>query len=107
MKSAGRTAGRSRGTAEPGHPNGAPQVVGKGWTTVLVAEPPGRPHGAAGRPASSGRPARTAMLEGAARRVSGAWGSGHLLRAALLSAVLTDDGRVAVGAVRPSCCTAP
>ena len=33
--------------------------------------------------------------------VSGTWGSGHLLRSALFSAVLTDDGRVAVGAVAP------
>jgi hypothetical protein len=35
-------------------------------------------------------------------KVSGTWGSGHLLRSALFSAVLTDDGRVAVGAVRPT-----
>ena len=33
--------------------------------------------------------------------VSGSWGSGHLLRSALFSAVLTDDGRVAIGAVPP------
>jgi hypothetical protein len=33
--------------------------------------------------------------------VSGAWGSGHLLRGPLFSAVLTDDGRLAVGAVAP------
>ena len=33
--------------------------------------------------------------------VSGAWGSGHLLRGTLFSALLTDDGRVAVGAVAP------
>jgi hypothetical protein len=34
-------------------------------------------------------------------RVSGSWGSGHLLEGKLFSAVLTDDGRVAVGAVTP------
>ena len=34
--------------------------------------------------------------------VSGSWGSGHLLHGALFSAVLTDDGRIAVGAVAPS-----
>jgi hypothetical protein len=33
--------------------------------------------------------------------VSGSWGSGHLLRSSLLSVVLTDDGRIAVGAVAP------
>ena len=31
-------------------------------------------------------------------KVSGTWGSGHLLEGTLFSAVLTDDGRVAVGA---------
>jgi hypothetical protein len=33
--------------------------------------------------------------------VSGSWGSGHLLQGTLFSAVLTNDGRVAVGAVPP------
>lgn len=76
---------------------GAPRVVGKGWTSVLVADLP-----AGQQPAqqSSGRSGTQAMLQ-ALPRVSGAWGSGHLLRTALLSAVLTDDGRVAVGAVPP------
>jgi len=34
-------------------------------------------------------------------RVHGSWGSGHLLKGRLFSAVATDDGRVAVGAVAP------
>jgi hypothetical protein len=34
-------------------------------------------------------------------KVGGTWGSGRLLRGTLFSAVLTDDGRLAVGAVRP------
>jgi hypothetical protein len=33
--------------------------------------------------------------------VSGTWGSGHLLRGALFSVLLTDDGRVVAGAVPP------
>jgi hypothetical protein len=32
---------------------------------------------------------------------SGAWGRGHVLEGTLFSLVLTDDGRVAVGAVAP------
>ena len=32
---------------------------------------------------------------------SGTWGSGHVLEGTLFSLVLTDDGRVAVGAVAP------
>jgi outer membrane lipoprotein-sorting protein len=67
----------------------APQVVGKGWTTVVVAH--------VGK-AQDGLPAALKSLP----VVSGAWGSGHLLRGSLFSAVLTDDGRVAVGAVPPS-----
>ena len=33
--------------------------------------------------------------------VSGSWGSGRLLAGTAFSAVWTDDGRLAVGAVRP------
>jgi outer membrane lipoprotein-sorting protein len=66
----------------------APQTVGQGWTTVVVAD--------VGTP-DDGLPAMLQSLP----VVSGAWGSGHLLRGALFSAVLTDDGRLAVGAVAP------
>jgi hypothetical protein len=68
----------------------SPDVVGQGWTSVLVAE----------LPAGQGGSGPSALV-GALPRVSGAWGSGRLLRSELLSAVLTDDGRVAVGAVPP------
>jgi len=34
--------------------------------------------------------------------VSGTWGTGHLLQGTVFSAVLTDDGRLAIGAVAPS-----
>jgi hypothetical protein len=33
--------------------------------------------------------------------VSGSWGSGHLLSGSLFSALITDDGKVLVGAVAP------
>jgi hypothetical protein len=35
-------------------------------------------------------------------KVSGSWGSGHLLSSALFSALVTDDGRVLAGAVAPA-----
>ncbi len=35
-------------------------------------------------------------------RVSGDWGSGRLLSTHLLTVLLTDDGRVLVGAVDPA-----
>jgi outer membrane lipoprotein-sorting protein len=81
-----------------------PTVVGKGWTSVVVAHV-GKPDAAPGSTAAtqhtmpSGGP--FAMLQ-SLPQVSGAWGSGHLLRTSLFSAVLTDDGRVALGAVEPA-----
>ncbi len=81
-----------------------PAVVGSGWTTVLVAHLPSGATSGSGGTAGSGGPAGTASLQSllqALPRVSGSWGSGHLLRGTLFSAVLTDDGRVAVGAVSP------
>jgi outer membrane lipoprotein-sorting protein len=81
------------------HPSDLPQVVGKGWTSVVVTHV-GTTQGptADGTAPNSGLPAMLGSLP----RVSGAWGSGHLLHTALFSAVLTDDGRVAIGAVAPS-----
>jgi outer membrane lipoprotein-sorting protein len=83
---------------------GAPTVVGKGWTSVLVADVP---RDATQPPPPSGRSPQSSQLSSLGSvldklpAVSGSWGSGHLLRSALFSAVLTDDGRVAVGAVAP------
>ena len=34
--------------------------------------------------------------------MSGAWGSGRLLQTSLVSVLITDSGRVFVGAVQPS-----
>ena len=75
------------------HLQGMPAVVGKGWTRVLVATLPTDQQ-------SAGSSSTKAVLD-ALPRVTGSWGSGRLLRTALLTAVLTDDGRVAVGAVPP------
>ena len=69
-----------------------PKVVGTGWSSVVVAELP--------TDATSGSGQLTTMLK-VLPEVSGTWGSGHLLRGTLFSALLTTDGRVAVGAVAP------
>ncbi len=73
------------------------RTVGSGWSTVLVTRMPASDAGPGST--TSGVPAQ---LLKALPKVSGAWGSGHLLKSALISAVITDDGRVAVGAVPPS-----
>jgi outer membrane lipoprotein-sorting protein len=64
--------------------------------------------GPAGRPGGSGSPALgggTGAIFGAvlqsARRVSGPWGRGRLLRTSLLSVLITSQGRILIGAVTP------
>lgn len=72
------------------------KVVGTGWTSVVVAKLP--------KDATSKTDGNAQMLTGLVNSlptVSGAWGSGHLLRSALFSALVTDDGRVLAGAVAP------
>ena len=82
---------RSSGPRSSG-PAQSPTVVGSGWTTVLVTRVP---NGALKGSGSMGQ------LLGALPKVSGSWGSGRVLQGTLFSAVLTDDGRIAVGAVSP------
>lgn len=77
----------------------APKVVGTAWSSVLVGKMPAK--SLANTPANS----RNSQLQSALKllpKVSGSWGSGHLLNTALFSAVITDDGRFAVGAVQPT-----
>ena len=75
----------------------APTVVGKGWAAVAVGSlPPGALTSSSGK----GDQQAQALLRNLPR-VSGNWGSGRLLNGTLFSAVLTDDGRYAVGAVKP------
>jgi outer membrane lipoprotein-sorting protein len=80
---------------------GMPQTVGTGWTAVAVipwtpASQPGSRSGRAGG-ATGDLTAILARLP----RVSGSWGSGRLLSGTLFSALITDDGRLLVGAVAP------
>lgn len=69
----------------------APTVVGDGWDTVVLADLPARDP-AAGEDT-------TAVLDGIGTPVAGPWGSGRLVTTAVASAIVTDDGRVAAGAV--------
>lgn len=80
-----RTTTNGTGTTEQ------PKVVGDGWDTVVVQK--------VGTLPVSDTSTQAGQLLDALPRVSGPWGSGRLLQGTLFSAVLTDDGRVAVGAV--------
>lgn len=72
-----------------------PAVTGTGWSSVVVLP------ATAGRQLLAAKGPQTALLRHL-DRVSGSWGSGRLLRGTLLSVVLGDDGRIALGAVPPS-----
>ena len=75
------------------------RVVGKGWTSVLVTKV-----GSMTSPSGSQSGSQSGGLAAALKSlptVSGRWGSGHLLRGTLFSALLTTDGRLVVGAVAP------
>ena len=90
----------------------APTVVGAGWSTIVVADLPAdgladlAEAGQAGpgpRGHSGGAdPAATALaLLEALPATSGDWGTGRVLKGTLFSAIVTDDGRIALGAVSP------
>jgi len=82
---------------------GAPTIVGSGWSTVVVAPYtlPSPQNGGAGGSAADSAAQLGGILK-ALPTTSGAWGSGHVLQGTLFSLVLTNDGRVAIGAVPPT-----
>ena len=69
-----------------------PTVIGDGWTSILTAK----------LPAAEGTDQKqfSGLLD-KLPKVSGSWGSGHLLAGSLFSVLVTDDGRVFAGAVAP------
>jgi outer membrane lipoprotein-sorting protein len=94
---------------------GKPQVLGSGWTTVVVTPAsPAVAAAAAGLLSPRPGPVQTgpvalgpdlavirALLR-ASTPVRGAWGNGRLLRSALLTVLVTSKGQVLAGAVTPA-----
>jgi outer membrane lipoprotein-sorting protein len=81
-----------------------PAVIGSGWTSVLVlrnVDLSAAGAGSDGRDSRDGSGAILGALLQAATPVQGAFGHGRVLRTALVSGLLTDDGRLYVGAVTP------
>ena len=74
-------------------PQNARTVVGTGWTAVVVTK--------VGDPSNSQSDQQLKEFLSKLQPVQGSWGSGRLLAGTAFSAVWTDDGRLAVGAVRP------
>ena len=81
-------------------------TIGSGWLTVLDAPSAGltAPGGgpASGKITAGDSGAVLNALLGSATQVSGSWGTGRLLQTSLVSVLITDSGRVFVGAVQPS-----
>lgn len=80
-----------------------PTTVGDGWDAVTIATMPELPAtadpDAERQSRHSGNPADWQQLRDSLPAVQGPWGSGRVLTSALVTVVITDDGRVAMGMV--------
>jgi outer membrane lipoprotein-sorting protein len=82
----------------------ARKVIGEGWTAVLEFPNVSLPSGGRG-PRDEGSASASEQLSALRRAmtpVSGAFGTGQVLRTKLVSVLLLDDGRAFIGAVKPS-----
>jgi hypothetical protein len=82
------------------------RTVGDGWTTVAVLpfsaqDLKGQAPKEQGGPGGQDANAIVDALLKSAKPISGTWGSGKVIQTKLVSALLTDDGRLLVGAVTP------
>ncbi|WEH43772.1 DUF2092 domain-containing protein [Streptomyces sp. AM 2-1-1] len=68
------------------------ETVGKGWTTIVRAEVPGGEGLASAGESSS-------LLDAFGSKATGKFGSGTVFSTRLVNALITDDGKVYVGAV--------
>jgi outer membrane lipoprotein-sorting protein len=82
-----------------------PMVIGKGWGAVLevkIATPNAKTGTSTSLGATTDKTlAQLVKFANLLPKVSGSWGSGHLMAGTVFSALLTDDGRLVVGAVTP------
>ncbi|WP_367139513.1 MULTISPECIES: LolA family protein [Streptomyces] len=106
-KADGKDAKGGKG-AEGGHGRdaGAPDlsgmnVLGKSWTSIAELKAPGGVGAGAGAGAKGSKDAGPAgaLLDSLGSKVSGSFGSGHVFSTRLVNALVTDDGKVYVGAV--------
>jgi hypothetical protein len=96
----------SQASGSASQPSGT-STIGSGWLTVADLPAAGltAPSGSASAPDNGGSGDSAAVLNALLRSatpVSGAWGSGRLLQTSLVSVLITDGGRMFIGAVQPS-----
>ena len=98
-------ADQRRGGPPGGQGGDKPTVVGDGWDTVIVAKRPADGQAPQGGQPDQQRPGPGGGgqldLSSIGTPVSGPWGSGRQVTTAVGSAIITDDGRIAAGAVPP------
>jgi outer membrane lipoprotein-sorting protein len=75
-----------------------PQVVGTGWDTVLVAKIPANVLSGSGGGKADG-PNAMNLLRQIAKPVNGSFGQGWVISTKVATALITADGRAAIGAV--------
>jgi outer membrane lipoprotein-sorting protein len=86
-----------RPDGQQGRPEGERRTVGDGWDTVVVGRAP--TPGAGQQQAPEGRPEGAPDLSALGTPVTGPWGSGRVITTAVATVIITDDGRIAAGAV--------
>ncbi|MFB8208281.1 outer membrane lipoprotein carrier protein LolA [Streptomyces sp. NPDC056010] len=98
QKEARKAAEKAQGDLAKFEGEGAPKIIGKGWNSIAEFKTPG---GAAlPSEASKDVPAEAQQfLDALGDKVSGKFGSGTVFKTRLINALMTDDGRVYVGAV--------
>ncbi|GGY09021.1 LolA family protein [Streptomyces hiroshimensis] len=74
-------------------------VIGKSWTSIAEFKAPGGVGMGAGAKGGKDAGPAGALLDGLGSKVSGSFGSGHVFSTRLVNALVTDDGKVYVGAV--------
>ncbi|PVZ12937.1 LolA family protein [Actinomycetospora cinnamomea] len=80
-------------------PDGARQgtTVGDGWDTVVIGQAPQEGQGQ--QPDGRQRPESAPDLSALGTPVTGPWGTGRVITTAVATVIVTDDGRIAAGAV--------
>ena len=100
---------QDKADAEKALGEASPQVVGEGWDTVIVARTPAETLAGLQVPGED-KPERRGpgreqtgnpqdLLKQLGKQISGPWGSGTLISTKVGSALIADDGRIALGAV--------
>lgn len=74
------------------------KVIGKGWTSVAELTAPGSGHKAGAKPGDVPQQAQS-FLDSLGTKVTGSFGSGTVFQTRIVNALMTDDGKVYVGAV--------